>query len=98
MWEYFDDPNIMKTVVESFKDNRLPNTVFKSFISVLCMLGDKFSVCVKSQELEVLSLSHQYSLKTRISRCHCVMTFMRLSVLGFRSDIRIELQAPVVEL
>ena len=29
---------------------------------------------VYTQELEVLSLSHLYSLKTKISQCHYVMT------------------------
>ena len=43
-----------------------------------------------AQELEVLSLSHLYSLKTKVSQCH-----MQFSVFGFRSDIRIELQAPM---
>ena len=36
-----------------------------------------------------------YSLKTQSSQCHYVM--MRFSVLVLRSDVRIELQAPVVE-
>ena len=45
---------------------------------------------VTTQELEVLSLNYPYSLKTRSN------DIMRFSVLGFRSDLRIELQAPVV--
>ena len=43
---------------------------------------------VTSKELEVLSLSHLYSLETN--------DIMRFSVLGFISEIWIELQAPVV--
>ena len=50
---------------------------------------------VLSQEIEVLSLFHLYSLKTKISQCH-YNDIMRFSVLGYRSDIRSELQAPVV--
>ena len=49
-----------------------------------------------------LSLSHLYSLKTKISQCHYVAMYyilhndmMRFSVVGFRSDIRVKLQAPV---
>ena len=59
---------------------------------------------VMSQELEVRSFNHPYSLKTKSPQCHyVVMTILRndnmkFSVLGFRSDIRIELQAPVVML
>ena len=59
---------------------------------------------VRAQELKVLSLSHLYSLKTKIYQCHyVVMTrsllrndIMRFLVLGIRSDIWIELQVPVV--
>ena len=29
---------------------------------------------IKAQELEVLSLSHLYSIKTKIAQCHYVMT------------------------
>ena len=46
----------------------------------------------RAQELEVLSLNHLYSLKTKSSLHNDIMRFL---VLGFRSDIRIELQAPV---
>ena len=51
---------------------------------------------VYTQELEVLSLSHLYSLKTKILTMSLRNDIMRFSVLEFRSDIRIELQAPVV--
>ena len=57
---------------------------------------------VKLLELEVLSLYHLYSLKTKSSQCHyvsqCHYDIIRFSVLAFRSDVRIELQAPVVKL
>ena len=48
-------------------------------VSVLCLfltvpwVGLQ-CVIVIPQELEVLSLSHLYSLKTKISQCHYVMT------------------------
>ena len=52
------------------------------------------------QKLEVLSLSHLYSLKTKSIQCHyvCSNDIMRFSVLGITSDIRIELHAPVLSL
>ena len=48
------------------------------------------------QELEVLSLSHLYSLDAK-PKAHNVITsdIMRVSVIGIKSDIRIKLQAPV---
>ena len=64
--------------------------------SMLLLLHSAFML--RALELEVLSLSHLYSLKTEISHCHYVIRndIMRFLVLGFRSDIRIELQAPVL--
>ena len=45
---------------------------------LISLLTFTVSVClfksvVKSQELEVRSLYHLYSLKTKSSRCHCVV-------------------------
>ena len=48
------------------------------------------------QELEVLSLSHLYSLKTKVSQCQIRSDIMRFSVKGSRSDKMIELQSPVL--
>ena len=46
--------------------------------------------CAKAQEFEIRSLYHFYSIKTKSSRCNCgILAF------GDRSDIRIDLQAPV---
>ena len=51
-----------------------------------------------SQELEVLSVSHLYHcLEPQNQKLTMSLRsdFIRVSVLGFRSDVRIEFQAPV---
>ena len=58
-----------------------------------------FNVQLRAQELEVRSFNHPYNLKTKGSQCHYYVLrndIMRFSVLGFRSEKRIELQAPVL--
>ena len=63
---------------------------------------NKTSVCkgktqIRPQELEVRSFNHPYSLKPKLT-ISLRSDIMKLSVLGFSSDIRIELQAPVIRL
>ena len=61
------------------------------------ILADFYSYWDVPQELEVRSLNHTYSLKTKSSRCHYyyVMTPWAFGFYGYIGDIRTELQAPL---